>query len=286
MSHPTWRQPPDVNPREDRYDAALPEYGVPFLRERVFQVLYDGLMHEHRDQSQVLVVLEGRLALGLEGARRRLSVGEACMLPPAVPHFLAAGGSDEQVTLLDLRVTSGAHHDLGRLIEALPAARPLVLSRPALDRASAELAAAACSAGWRRAPRVLSALWRLVAALELKEGAVPQAGQPNLSDYRLRRAEAFIAQNLADEIGVDEIAAAAGLSRSQLTRLYRQALSVTPAARLRDCRIHAARRLLASGRLSVKEVARAVGFRWVHHFTRTYRAQRGRTPALDLGVDE
>ena len=286
MSPPNPHLPPDVNPREDRYDAALPEYGVAFLRERVFRVVRDGLVHLHRDQTQVLVVLEGRLTLGLETARRRLTVGEACALPAAVPHFLVANGSDEQVTLLDLRVTSGAHHDLGRLLEALPAARPLVLSQPALARASAELAAAADATGWRRAPRVLSALWRLVAALELKESAAPQAGQAGVSDYRLRRAEAFIGQNLADEIGVAEIAAAAGLSRSQLTRLYRQALGVSPAARLRDCRIHAARRLLASGRLSVKEVARAVGFRWVHHFSRTYRAHRGHTPALDLGVDE
>jgi AraC-like DNA-binding protein/mannose-6-phosphate isomerase-like protein (cupin superfamily) len=278
--------PPDVNPRDDRYDAALPAYGITFLRERVFRVLRDGPLHAHRDQIQVLIVLDGRLTLRLDAARHRLAAGEALVVPMGVAHCLAAAGSTDPLTLVDLRVEAGAHHDLGRLLEALPPMRLLRFARPALAQAAAELAAAARATDWRRAPRVLASLWQLVAALELAETEAPLAGELGATDYRLRRAEAFIMHNLADDVGVQELADAAGLSRSQLTRLYRQQLSVGPAQRLRDYRIHAARRLLASGRMSVKEVARAVGFRWVHHFTRTYRSLRGHPPSSDLGVDD
>jgi AraC-like DNA-binding protein/mannose-6-phosphate isomerase-like protein (cupin superfamily) len=278
--------PPEINPRDDLYDAALPAYGITFLRQRVFHVLRDGPVHAHRDQTQVLAVVDGRLTLRLESTRHRLAAGEAVVVPMGVAHCLAAAGSTDPLTLIDLRVVAGAHHDLGRLLEALPPMRRLGFARGQLAQAAADLAAAARATGWRRAPRVLAGLWQLVAALDLAEAEAPLAGEQGVTDYRLRRAEAFIVHNLADEIGVEQIASAAGLSRSQLTRLYRQQLGVGPAQRLRDYRITAARRLLASGRMSVKEVAHAVGFRWIHHFTRTYRALRGHTPSADLGVDD
>lgn len=280
------RNPPDINPREDRYDGALPAYGVTFLRERVFRVEREGPLHAHRDQTQVVVVLAGRLTLRVDGVRQRLDAAEALVVPMGVSHRMAAAGTSAPLALLDLRVLAGARHDLCRLVEALPSGRPLGLAQPALDQAAQELSAAAQATGWRRTPHLLSALWQLVSAFELPETEAPLAGERGLSDYRLRRAEAFIVQNLSEPIGVEQIAAAAGLSRSQLARLYRQTLGLGPAERLRDYRINAARRLLANGRMSVKEVARAVGFRWVHHFIRTYRTQRGHTPSLDLGVDD
>lgn len=278
--------PPDINPREDRYDGSLPAYGITFLRERVFRVFRDGPVHAHRDQTQVLVVLAGRLWLRLESTQYKLGPGRAIVVPVGASHFLAATGCGEPLTLIDLRVLSGAHHDLGRLVEALPAARPLSLTQSKLEGAVSALADAADLTGWRRAPALLSGLWELVSALELAETEAPLVGQQGVSDYRLRRAEAFILQHLGDEIGVEDIARAAEISRSQLARLYRKELGLGPAQRLREYRITAARRLLASGRLSVKEVARAVGFPWVHHFIRTYRCLRGHTPSVDLGVDD
>ncbi len=278
--------PPDVNPRDDRYDGSLPTYGITFLRERVFRVLRDGPLHAHRDQTQMLVVLAGRLSLRLESIQHRLAAGRAILIPVGMPHYLTATGPGDPLTLIDLRVLTGAHHDLGRLLEALPASRPLNLAGPRLAQAASALADAAIATGWRRAPGLLSSLWELVSALELAETEAPLVGQQSVSDYRLRRAEAFILQNLADEVGVEDIARAAEISRSQLTRLYRKELGMGPAERLRECRITVARRLLASGRLSVKEVARAVGFPWVQHFIRTYRCLRGHTPSVDLGVDD
>lgn len=280
------RNPPDINPRDDRYDGALPAYGITFLRERTFHVERDGPVHAHRDQTQMLVVLAGRLTLRVDEARHRLATGEALVVPMGVSHRMAAAGTSAPLTLLDVRVLAGARHDLCRLVEALPPGRPIALARSTLTQATQELSAAAGATDWRRTPRLLASLWQLVAAFELPETESPQAGERGLADYRLRRAEAFIVQNLAEPIGVDQIAAAAGLSRSQLARLYRQTLGLGPAERLRDYRLSAARRLLANGRMSVKEVAHAVGFRWVHHFIRAYRARRGHTPSLDLGVDD
>lgn len=279
-------EPPEINPRQDRYDAALPTYGVTFLRQRVFRVLRDGPRHLHADQTQVLIVLAGRLALRLDSTFLRLAPGEALVVPMGVSHHLVADGDAAPLEILDLRVVGGAQHDVGRTVEALPARKRLKLDPAVLAGAVAGLAAAERTTGWPRPARLLSSLWQLLAALELSHGETPVVGDRGVRDHRLRRAEAFIVQNLAEDVGVDQIAAAAGLSRSQLARLYRQELGVGPAERLRACRINTARRLLASGRLSVKEVARAVGFRWVHHFIRTYNRARGHTPSVDLGVDD
>jgi len=128
---------------------------------------------------------------------------------------------------------------------------------------------------------LLSRLWETMLALKLGDAEAPAAADPGLTDRRIRRAEAYMLEHLSEDIGVDDMARAAGISRSQLGRIFRAQMNCGPAQRLRAHRIETARRLLADGAMSVKEVSRAAGFRWVHHFIRSYRQARGCTPASE-----
>ncbi|HEX8297955.1 MAG TPA: two-component regulator propeller domain-containing protein, partial [Rubricoccaceae bacterium] len=82
-----------------------------------------------------------------------------------------------------------------------------------------------------------------------------------------------------EEFGVEELAAAVGQSRSTLHRRLRQLLDESPTDFLRQSRLERAAVLLRERRGTVSEVAYAVGFRSVSHFSQAFRASFGVSPS-------
>jgi len=97
-------------------------------------------------------------------------------------------------------------------------------------------------------------------------------------DLRVRRAIDFVAAHLAEDIGIAEIAAAAALSASALSVVFRKATGQSPYSWLIDRRLDRATDLLLRSRLSLAEVAVTAGFFDQAHMTRSFRARRGTTP--------
>lgn len=94
----------------------------------------------------------------------------------------------------------------------------------------------------------------------------------------VRRAQAFIEQNLGEPLDVLQIAAAACVSRFYLARLFRSATGLSPMAWLRQRRIEQARRWLRDGAQPVGRIASDLGYFDQSHFTRSFRAATGCSP--------
>lgn len=77
---------------------------------------------------------------------------------------------------------------------------------------------------------------------------------------------------------VGEIAALAGLSTTQLERLCRRTLGMSPRGVLQRLRLEHAVRLLSTTRMTAGEVASACGFYDQSSFTRQFRSVLGLTP--------
>jgi AraC family transcriptional regulator len=77
---------------------------------------------------------------------------------------------------------------------------------------------------------------------------------------------------------LDELAQVAGLSRFHLCRAFRETTGLPPHAWLTRARLAAARRLLRSGDLPVRDVARACGFASPNQFATSFRKHIGVTP--------
>jgi AraC-like DNA-binding protein/tetratricopeptide (TPR) repeat protein len=86
------------------------------------------------------------------------------------------------------------------------------------------------------------------------------------------------------DIGLPELAAAAGLSGRALQRQFRTFLGKTPHEALRDIRFECARRQLLQGRPGVKimDVALRCGFPHFGRFSIEYRGRYGETPSQTL----
>ncbi|WP_309086585.1 AraC family transcriptional regulator, partial [Chelativorans sp.] len=89
----------------------------------------------------------------------------------------------------------------------------------------------------------------------------PAAPRRGLADWQVRRVTAYMRDNLAEEIGLNELAAIVGLSRYHFCTAFRLATGQTPHEWLTRERIERARAMLAvSATASVTEVALAVGY--------------------------
>ena len=116
----------------------------------------------------------------------------------------------------------------------------------------------------------------------------PRDGLPASDAAFLDRVRAAVNAGLGDEeFSVEELAAAVGQSRSTLHRRLRQLLGESPTGLLRHARLERAAVLLRERRGTVSEVAYAVGFRSVSHFSHAFRASYGVPPSafLDHAVE-
>ncbi len=97
----------------------------------------------------------------------------------------------------------------------------------------------------------------------------------------LGRAIEMMESHLEDVVGVEELCAAAGVSRRQLERLFQRHFRVAPQRYYLDLRLQRARALLRYTDMPVVEIAVACGFGSAAHFSRSYRAWAGTPPTAD-----
>ena len=91
-----------------------------------------------------------------------------------------------------------------------------------------------------------------------------------------------IESHLSDSLATAQLSEFAGKSHTALDAAFRKNFGVSPGRYVLQLRMKTARRLLASGGLSVKEVASRTGFASHPYFSRTYRNWYGRSPTDDL----
>jgi AraC-like DNA-binding protein len=98
------------------------------------------------------------------------------------------------------------------------------------------------------------------------------------ADDMVDHAMAYIEQNLHRLVSLEEVAGAVGLSARQFARRFRAASGTSPGEFADLRRIDRARDLLSRSDLSVKEIARALGFSSTASFSHWFRRRAG-TPA-------
>lgn len=96
-------------------------------------------------------------------------------------------------------------------------------------------------------------------------------------DRALRRASEYLADHLTDNVSLDELAAAAGIGKFRLVRLFRDHTGLPPHALQIAHRVRAARRHLEAG-TSIADTAAATGFADQSHLHRHFKRTLGVTP--------
>ena len=100
----------------------------------------------------------------------------------------------------------------------------------------------------------------------------------DFSDARLRRVIDYMSANFGDQISLEQLAQEAGLSKYHFTRLFRRKVGVSPIRYLSHMRLEAARDLLITTNLRVRDIAHICGFTAPSHFSTAFAARYGKTP--------
>jgi transcriptional regulator GlxA family with amidase domain len=112
-----------------------------------------------------------------------------------------------------------------------------------------------------------------------------QRADPRPSDFRIRRAIAYMRARPGNALDIDACAALGGLSRSRFFELFRACTGVSPRVYGNSLCIEAAIELLGTTTMPIHTIAERLGFTAASHFTRFFLQHLGSTPkAFRSGV--
>jgi len=105
------------------------------------------------------------------------------------------------------------------------------------------------------------------------------SSDPKISSNKRREIETFIADNLDQNITIEQLADVAGLSQSYFARVFRNDFGTPPHAFVLSRRLEKARQILASRpETPIKVVTMECGFSDQSHLTRLFKDKYGLTP--------
>jgi AraC family transcriptional regulator len=105
------------------------------------------------------------------------------------------------------------------------------------------------------------------------------SGSPSLPGYKLRQITDWMAEHLAEEFNLAELAARVGLSKFYFNRLFKNAMGISPSHYHINLRMDEAKRRLRETKRSVVEVALDVGYANPSHFAQRFRWETGLSPS-------
>jgi AraC family transcriptional regulator of arabinose operon len=226
----------------------------------------------HRRHGWVYLLVEsGNPTLIHDGRSDRLSAGTLAVLGPDC----AFGWEDEGARRCKLQVWMW-RRPLQSPLNALPAhaCEHYTMS----DDARAELRrwhALTREEILRDDPQSAAALTGLQMLLE---ATIVRSGSHAAQDDTVARALRWIEMHLATRQPLARLSDFLGVSTATVHRLFRERLGVTVRQKIAEIRHEAAMRMIASGRMTIKEIAYQLGYRHAHDFSRAFRNQTGTLP--------
>ncbi len=100
-----------------------------------------------------------------------------------------------------------------------------------------------------------------------------------VADKTVSTALHLIRQHLANMPGIDEMAAACGVSRSTLQRRFHEVLGGTIHDQIISARLKEAQRLICGSTLSMSTIAKQTGFQHAEYMGAVFRQRLGRSPS-------
>lgn len=225
-------------------------------------------------QTIVIICTAGEGRVILDGATHRVAAGDAVIIPARRAHMYVADQSDPW-SIWWMHVAGGDVADLLPEPEDRSASPVLplhdvyaatalitqVVEKLDVDDTAASLYEAS------------GAAWHLLAHLR-----ADQLRGGSGSGSRVHAAMAYLRENLGTRAGVTELAEMANLSPSHFAALFKSATGMGVIEYLTRLRSARARELLLTTRLSVQDIAEAVGYTDPYYFSRQFRRVNGVSP--------
>ena len=120
--------------------------------------------------------------------------------------------------------------------------------------------------------------------LLLRETAAPSGGKLQASNSIhseneiIRQAQQFISSHIRDKLSVPVVARQVDVSPSYLTALFHKNLQISPGEYIRRIKLQESKQMIRENNLNFTEIAAALQYSTVHHFSRQFKEKFGITP--------
>ena len=115
---------------------------------------------------------------------------------------------------------------------------------------------------------------------------VPLRAQVGVGHESLIGIANLMEEHIEKPLSLDEIAAASGISRRQIERLFKRHVQCVPKKYYLQLRLRRARELLLQTSMSIMDITTACGFQSPPHFSRCYRREFGQPPSAERAVSQ
>ncbi|HMA14640.1 MAG: AraC family transcriptional regulator [Bacteroidota bacterium] len=255
--------------RERRFD------GLECLKARFFRHAYAPHVH---DTFALGVILAGAEAFHYRGARHIAPAGSLVAVNPDELHDGEPSDDGYAYRMLypSVALVQSIADELGDRPAGFPAfSQPVMQDAEAAARLSEAHALMEGGADRLAVDQAFAAALGLLVRRHSRSDA--RGRRLGREAAPIRRARQVVDDFFMQDLTLEELAAAAGLSRFYFLRSFRREVGVTPHAYLTGRRIAAAKAML-DGNQPLSEVALACGFYDQSHFTRAFKGATGVTP--------
>jgi AraC-like DNA-binding protein len=100
----------------------------------------------------------------------------------------------------------------------------------------------------------------------------------NSENQIIRRAQQYISDHLREKLSVPLVAQMVDVSPSYLTSLFHKNLQISPAEYIRRLKLQESKQMIRENSMTFTEIAAALQYSTVHHFSRQFKEKFGITP--------
>ncbi len=94
----------------------------------------------------------------------------------------------------------------------------------------------------------------------------------------IHRAQQYVSKHVHEKLSVPTVAKNANASPSYLTALFHKHLGISPGEYIRRVKLQRSKELIREGKLNFSQIAEALNYSTVHHFSRQFKDKFGITP--------
>ena len=107
---------------------------------------------------------------------------------------------------------------------------------------------------------------------------VKASNSMNSENEIIRRAQQYISTHIREKLSVPYVARMVDVSPSYMTALFHKHLQISPGEYIRRIKIQESKQMIREGNLNFTEIAAALQYSTVHHFSRQFKDKFGITP--------
>lgn len=101
----------------------------------------------------------------------------------------------------------------------------------------------------------------------------------NSENEIIRRAQQYVAVHVCQKLNVPVLAQNTQVSPSYLTALFQKHLQISPGEYIRRIKLQKSRQMIREGNLNITQIAEALQYSTIHHFSRQFKEKFGITPS-------